>query len=623
MAGDKGNEQQRAVSGSKKPVADGAAFQAYVPAKRDDNQPRNETEQRDGKQGFGEQGQHCNFCGKDGHSRDGCFKRVGYPDWWPGKGKQEKRKPNQPRNETEQRDGKQGFGEQGQHCNFCGKDGHSRDGCFKRVGYPDWWPGKGKQEKRKPKAACVKGETCPIPGNSIKEGKWVIDSGATEHIICDGTLLENKTKRNDEPPVTIPNGEAIAVEGRGNCVLPNGITVKNVLHIPKFKCNLLSDLHSKTLIGVGECKGGLYKMGMMGRNETSNASNIKHLAQKTRIRCDNGGEFTSNHMLDFYAKQGIVLETSCPRTPQQNGVVERKHRHLLETARALKIEANLPSRFWGECILTATHLINRMPSESTETRGDKFEARGRPGIFLGYPPGTKGHKVFDIQHNKIVISRDVKFIENVFPLANNEAEKEEIFTISQKWEAEQPMHKSTLVFEGSNESEQQGDGCVFIGPQPNIDTLNSSHEEDTLGPQMNGKIGETEVGPQVENDIGTTIENEQELNSENEGNASVGINFDNFEPIRAKQNRGASGSVKREISWCSGPSRNLKNYKHKKCILRAKNSREGPWLKFLASQLYSIPTASQEQPRMDDLYAKPPSKAVVPPIELLLLERNA
>jgi hypothetical protein len=113
-------------------------------------------------------------------------------------------------------------------------------------------------------------------------------------------------------------------------------------------------------------------------------------------------------MLDFYAKEGIVLETTCPHTPQQNGVVERKHRHLLETARALKFEANLPTKFWGECVLTATHVINRTLSEvinnktpfevpynlkpdyehmrvfgclayykSTETKGDKFEARGR------------------------------------------------------------------------------------------------------------------------------------------------------------------------------------------------------------------------------------------------------
>nr|KAJ0209953.1 hypothetical protein LSAT_V11C400213730 [Lactuca sativa] len=52
-----------------------------------------------------------------------------------------------------------------------------------------------------------------------------------------------------------------------------------------------------------------------------------------RIRCDNGGEFVSNKMCDFYSREGIVLETTCAHTPQQNGVVERKHRYLLETTR--------------------------------------------------------------------------------------------------------------------------------------------------------------------------------------------------------------------------------------------------------------------------------------------------
>lgn len=56
-----------------------------------------------------------------------------------------------------------------------------------------------------------------------------------------------------------------------------------------------------------------------------------------RIRCDNGGEFTSNKMVSFYADNGILLETICPHPPQQNGVVERKHMHLLEVAHALKV----------------------------------------------------------------------------------------------------------------------------------------------------------------------------------------------------------------------------------------------------------------------------------------------
>ena len=66
----------------------------------------------------------------------------------------------------------------------------------------------------------------------------------------------------------------------------------------------------------------------------------------------------------FLLTKGIIHQTSCPETPQQNGVVERKHRHLLETARALHFQAKLPSKFWGESVLCAAHIINRMPLRS-------------------------------------------------------------------------------------------------------------------------------------------------------------------------------------------------------------------------------------------------------------------
>jgi len=71
-------------------------------------------------------------------------------------------------------------------------------------------------------------------------------------------------------------------------------------------------------------------------------------------------EFQDNSALHFYAKKGIIHHKSCVETPQQNSVVERKHKHLLEVARALMIQAKLPSRFWKESILTVVYLINRL-----------------------------------------------------------------------------------------------------------------------------------------------------------------------------------------------------------------------------------------------------------------------
>ncbi|XP_048493460.1 uncharacterized protein LOC125494008 [Beta vulgaris subsp. vulgaris] len=84
--------------------------------------------------------------------------------------------------------------------------------------------------------------------------------------------------------------------------------------------------------------------------------------QVKTIRFDNGTEIFQQECGKILAEKGIVHQSSVVRRPQQNGRVERKHRFLLETGRALKIHANLPDHLWGECILTATYLINLLPS---------------------------------------------------------------------------------------------------------------------------------------------------------------------------------------------------------------------------------------------------------------------
>jgi len=81
-----------------------------------------------------------------------------------------------------------------------------------------------------------------------------------------------------------------------------------------------------------------------------------------KVRSDHGGEFENEPFETFCVKHGIVHEFSSPRTPQQNGVVERKNRPLQEMARTMIHEDNLAKHFWAEAV--NTYVISKIESIS-------------------------------------------------------------------------------------------------------------------------------------------------------------------------------------------------------------------------------------------------------------------
>ena len=74
--------------------------------------------------------------------------------------------------------------------------------------------------------------------------------------------------------------------------------------------------------------------------------------------CDLDEEYISNKFYQLLALDGTIYQTSCTDTPEQNEVAERKHRHIIETARSLLLSASVPSEFWEEVVLTIVSLIN-------------------------------------------------------------------------------------------------------------------------------------------------------------------------------------------------------------------------------------------------------------------------
>lgn len=199
------------------------------------------------------------------------------------------------------------------------------------------------------------------------------------------------------------------------------------------------------------------------------------------VRSDNAPELK---FVNLFKKKGIVSFHSCPETPEQNSVVERKHQHILNVARALMFQSNVPKEFWGDCVLTAVFIINRLPtpflndrspyelltskkadynslkvfgclayfSTSTKNR-NKFQPRAKPCLFLGYPAGYKGYKLLDLESNNVHISRNVVFHESIFPCAKNTTETyEDIFSSSLETDTSDPIVEVTDDISSSSDS---------------------------------------------------------------------------------------------------------------------------------------------------------------------------
>lgn len=159
------------------------------------------------------------------------------------------------------------------------------------------------------------------------------------------------------------------------------------------------------------------------------------------LRTDNGLEYC-NTTFDNYCKQnGVMRHKTCPYTPQQNGVAERLNRTILEKVRSLLSETGLGEAFWAEASSTVVYMINRTPStplnfqipeelwsgrkpEYSHMRRfgclvyyhvdqGKLKPRAKKGIFMGYPHGVKGYRIWSSEERKCIISRDVTFCEDV------------------------------------------------------------------------------------------------------------------------------------------------------------------------------------------------------------------
>ncbi|WJZ97935.1 hypothetical protein VitviT2T_016503 [Vitis vinifera] len=165
------------------------------------------------------------------------------------------------------------------------------------------------------------------------------------------------------------------------------------------------------------------------------------------LRSDNGGEYQSSNLQKYLEGHGIIHQTTCSNTPQQNGVAERKNWHLLEVVRAFLIAAKTPISYWGEAITSAAYLINRVPSSSInfqtplqaltnvvvapivpnlpprvfgcvafvhlhKHQRTKLTSHALQCVFVGYALHKKGYRCYHPPTRQMYITMDVVFHED-------------------------------------------------------------------------------------------------------------------------------------------------------------------------------------------------------------------
>ena len=223
------------------------------------------------------------------------------------------------------------------------------------------------------------------------------------------------------------------------------------------------------------------------------------------IRSDHGREFENVEFEGFCDEHEIEHNFSSPRTPQQNGVIERKNRTLQEMVGTMLHENNLPTYFWTETVNTSCYILNKVlirpsldkaPYEiwknkkpnisyfkvfgnkcfilNTKDNVGKFDAKSSVGIFLCYSLSSKAYRVFN---NKTIIVEE--FIHLVFDESNDSLKRREnidddvgLDLSMGRLQIEDGDHQQ----EEESKSKKEGESLKALPPPPQLEQGESSQE---------------------------------------------------------------------------------------------------------------------------------------------------
>lgn len=208
-------------------------------------------------------------------------------------------------------------------------------------------------------------------------------------------------------------------------------------------------------------------------------------AKVKRIRSDNGLEFINAELKQYFNEKGIKHEKTTFFTPRSNGMAERANRTLLDKARTLLIDSQLPLHFWAEAVATAEYVHNITPSKNRKNKTPmelwssrkpsvrhlkpfgcaayyrihkrhKLEAKAKKGVFIGYSRERKAYRIFDMEENKVHETSDVIFDELMNGFVPNELQKKHVnyMEIDYIISDQEDSLKNDLSIEVSNPEEQ-------------------------------------------------------------------------------------------------------------------------------------------------------------------------
>ncbi|RVX18371.1 Retrovirus-related Pol polyprotein from transposon TNT 1-94 [Vitis vinifera] len=350
-----------------------------------------------------------------------------------------------------------------------------------------------------------------------------IDYG--DHMTFDSRQV-SPLRPSSQKIVSTANGNTTPVIGEGSLTLTDTLNLDSVLVVPSLDYNLLTSKQDRRL--------------------------VVYNAKVRVLRSDNGGEYQSSDLQKYLEGHDIIHQTTCSNTSQQNGVAERKNRHLLKVVCASLIATKTPISYWGEAITSAAYLINRVPSSSInfqtplqaltnvvvaptvlnlpprvfgcvtfvhlhKHQRTKLTSHALQCVFVGYALHKKGYRCYHPPTPQMYITMDVVFHEDsMYFSSESELQREyhkEIQTLDYDYHIseEYEFGQSELVNQEADELDMSGqqfgsedvfteipnqsssiEGVLNLEPEPFMKRLPHRHNrgipKPTYEPELSTKV---------------------------------------------------------------------------------------------------------------------------------------